>query len=334
MKRIFTAMIIIFTVTLTGGCMEDKNKNLKEKLTPIQYSVTQQCGTEPPFNNEYWNNKSVGLYVDIVSGEPLFSSGDKFDSGTGWPSFVKPIFEDSIIETSDNTSGMSRIEVKSKIGKSHLGHVFPDGPPPYKTRFCINSASLKFIPVEKLAEEGYGKYIILYPDYIKKIGLEYAVFGGGCFWGTEAYFKKVNGVKATMVGYTGGTVVSPSYEEVCTGKTGHVESVILAYDKKSVSYDDLLKHFWRIHNPTSLNRQGNDVGSQYRSAVFYFNEEQKKSITNSINIIQKKFTDPIVTEVKPASEFYPAEFYHQDYLDKNPNGYCHINLNLATKPVE
>lgn len=132
-------------------------KDLKEKLTPMQYEVTQKCGTEPAFNNEYWNNKKEGIYVDVVSGKPLFSSHHKFDSGTGWPSFTKPINEDEIVKKEDKSMGMVRTEVKGKESGSHLGHVFDDGPEG-KPRYCINSASLKFIPKEDLEKEGYGEY--------------------------------------------------------------------------------------------------------------------------------------------------------------------------------
>lgn len=132
---------------------------LKKKLTPMQYEVTQACSTEPPFKNEYWNNHRKGIYVDVVSGEPLFSSTDKFDSGTGWPSFTKPLEPNNVVDKEDNSYGMSRVEVKSKKADSHLGHVFPDGPKAAGgLRYCINSASLKFIAVEDLEKEGYGQY--------------------------------------------------------------------------------------------------------------------------------------------------------------------------------
>jgi peptide methionine sulfoxide reductase msrA/msrB len=331
--------VLCLSFCFVGGAMADdksaKEQELKKKLNPMQFHVTQQCGTEPPFRNEYWDNHAAGVYVDIVSGEPLFSSLDKFDSGTGWPSFTKPLKGDALVEKKDNSHGMTRTEVRSKTADSHLGHVFPDGPGPTGQRYCINSASLRFIPVEKLEPEGYGEYLPLFKA--QKIsssaespvvagGREVAILAGGCFWGVEDLIRKLPGDLATEVGYTGGHVPNPTYERIMGGVTGHAESVRIEFDPKALSYADLLRYFFRLHDPTTLNRQGNDRGTEYRSAIFFSNKEQKSIAEEVIKEVDAsgKWNNKIVTQVVPASTWYPAEEYHQDYLQKNPGGYtCH-----------
>lgn len=323
--------------------MDKSLQKIKESLPRPKYRIACEGGTEAPFHNEYWNNEKPGIYVDIVSGEPLFASNDKFESDTGWPSFTRPINKDEILEKKDLNAGLERTEVRSKKGDIHLGHVFDDGPGPTGLRYCVNSASLKFIPVEEMKNKGYGRYLYLFdesgaeverePEKKSEKTLKEAIFAAGCFWGVEAYFKLIKGVKDTTAGYAGGQRKNPSYKQVCEGRTGHAEAVRVTFDPKIVSYEKLLEHFWKMHDPTSLDRQGNDTGSQYRSIIFYHGEAQKEAAEKSKKELEKSrvYKKEIVTEIIPAGDFYPAEDYHQDYLDKNPGGYCHVNLGLAKK---
>lgn len=327
--KILILFFLIFANIQNGQGIEPKKKQEQiKKLTKIQYEVTQKEGTEKPFENKYWNHKEDGIYVDVVSGEPLFSSLDKYDSGTGWPSFTKPIDEKAVKTKPDYKMIVPRTEVRSSLGDSHLGHVFEDGPAPTGQRYCMNSASLKFIAVKDLSKSGHGKYLFSFKDKYK---WSIATLAGGCFWGVEDLLRKLPGVIETRVGYTGGRSGSVTYEKVRSENTGHAESVQVLYDPKKISYEKILLYFFKIHDPTTLNQQGNDIGTQYRSHIFYSNEAEKLVAKKVIDRVEasKKWKKPVVTQLSPLKEFWIAEEYHQKYLVKNPKGYtCHFERKI------
>jgi len=292
----------------------------KEILTPEQFRVLRSSGTERPFCGALLDNKKEGVYTCAACGLPLFSSGAKFNSGTGWPSFFQPIAEGNVAEKADHSHGMVRVEINCARCDGHLGHVFEDGPRPTGLRFCLNSESLAFTEIDDVAT--------LADSAAKNNGAATqpskatVVFAGGCFWCVEAVFEELEGVEEVISGYAGGTKDTADYKTVCTGKTGHAEAVKIIYDPNKIAFEDLLRVHFATHDPTQLNRQGNDVGPQYRSAIFYRNEEERKIAEAFIEDLNDSgaFNSKIVTTIEPLKEdgFYEAEAYHQNYVCNNP----------------
>ena len=285
-------------------------------LTPEQERITQRAGTEAPFCGGLLDQKRSGVYACIVCGLPLFSDETKFDSGTGWPSFFAPVDPSHVARHTDSSHGMERVEILCARCDAHLGHVFPDGPPPTNERHCLNSDSLRFVPA---GSDGI--------PTAPPTGFRRAYFAGGCFWGVEDKFTALEGVIDVVSGYQGGFTDNPTYELVSRGDTGHAESVEVIYDPSKVEYIELLQHFFTIHDASQEGGQGPDIGSQYRSAVFYLSEEERLITHSKIAELEDLSSyegRTIVTQVSPAQSFWVAEEKHQDYYAKN-GGSCELS---------
>jgi peptide methionine sulfoxide reductase msrA/msrB len=275
-------------------------------LTPDEAKIIDGKGTETPFSGEYDDFFRDGEYVCRRCDATLYRAADKFDAGCGWPSFDAEI--QGAVERRTDADGR-RTEIVCAACGAHLGHEFMGEKLTIKdSRHCVNSLSIRFIPAETAPGE---------------TGV--AVFGGGCFWCVEAAFKGMPGVLAAVSGYAGGHSDQPTYEAVSRGDTGHAEVVRIEYNPNTVAYPELLRVFFKVHDPTTVNRQGNDVGPQYRSIIFYTTIAQKAAAEGQIREATERntFGRPVVTEVRPLMRFYRAEEYHQNYFAKNPdNAYC------------
>ncbi|PIE51273.1 peptide-methionine (S)-S-oxide reductase [Candidatus Fermentibacteria bacterium] len=273
-------------------------------LTPEEERVIVHRGTEAPWTGEYTETFDSGVYTCRRCGFPLYLSETKFQAHCGWPAFDKEI--EGSVERLPDPDGM-RTEIRCRSCGGHLGHVFTgEGYTETNTRHCVNSISMIFVPAGRV---------------------ETAYFAGGCFWGVEHSFQQTEGVIDASSGYMGGAAENPSYREVCTGATGHAETVRVLFDSEKISFRELAMFFFEIHDPEQVNGQGVDIGTQYRSAVFWTTEEQRQ-ITGELTDILRENGLQVATQVEPAGVFYPAEDYHQNYFDKNGvRGFCHGRVN-------
>jgi len=300
MKYISFVYFIIL-ISLSGMTQESSYMKFSPLSVEEKYVIVEK-GTEQPFTGNLLNNRKEGVYTCKKCDAPLYNSSDKFNSNCGWPSFDDEI--EGAIEREIDADDR-RTEILCNNCGAHLGHVFEGEQMTNKnTRHCVNSISLNF-------------QAVLYNH------LERAIFAGGCFWGVEYYLQKQNGVISTTVGYTGGHIENPSYEEVCSHASGHIEAIEVIFDASKTDYETLTKIFFEIHDPTQIDRQGPDRGEQYRSEIFYMNDSQKTIAERLIIILEKKGLN-VATKLSPAGKFWVAEKYHQDYYQRGgETPYCH-----------
>lgn len=296
-----TVLITLLIVINTSACSQKKDPSMTyHKLTSEEERVIIHKGTEIPYSGKYYKHKEPCTYHCRRCDAALYKSSDKFDAGCGWPSFDDEI--EGAVKRLPDADG-KRTEIICAACGAHLGHVFEgEGFTPKDTRHCVNSVSLSF-KSDAVTDTAY--------------------FAGGCFWGVEYYFSKQKGVLSVTSGYMSGHTDNPTYKQVCTGKTGHAETVRVVYDTLQLSYEQLARLFFEIHDFEQLNRQGPDIGTQYRSAVFYNNDLQRECIQKLLGILNSKGYK-VATTAEKASTFWEAEAYHQNYYEsKGGRPYCH-----------
>ena len=337
-------IVAVASILLMAGCVRsaedaavegihtegEEGLTLKD-LTPKEEAVIVHKGTERPFSGDYHDHREAGTYGCRRCGTPLYESEDKFDSSCGWPSFDDELL--GAVKRVPDADGR-RTEILCAACGAHLGHVFEGEQLTEKnTRHCVNSISLEFVPAGEGAKEGADDMADEsdVADAGRSEGqnaMATAYFAGGYFWGVEHLLQEVEGVTDVRSGYMGGHTEGPTYSEVSSGRTGHAETVEVVYDPTRTTFEELARLFFEIHDPTQVDRQGPDRGSQYRSAIFYMDDEQKLTAERLIGILKEKGHD-VATEVTAAGPFWKAEDYHQDYYARSGGSpYCHARRKL------
>ncbi len=301
MKKLVLLLILLYSYS----CTNSQNTMKYNSLTPEEEYVILKKGTERPWTGELLENKEKGTYTCKQCDAPLYLSEDKFDSHCGWPSFDDEI--KGAVKRVPDADGM-RTEIICANCGGHLGHVFlGEGFTDKNTRHCVNSISMNFVPAAQEKENTTSR----------------AIYAGGCFWGVEYFMQQKDGVISVISGYIGGNKDNPTYQEVCYTNTGHAEAVEVVFDPSKITYEELTRLFFEIHDPTQVDRQGPDIGNQYRSEIFYIDEDQRRTAENLIFILKSKGYQ-VATKVTRATTFWPAEDYHQDYYEqKGTLPYCH-----------